>query len=142
MNRPVAKTMRVPWIAWLLFAVALAGLLMLFSFIANLDKQTRQHGFEAPDDVKAARELLASKFSGPHYFQIGAQVEGVPYPYISVIDARTQTDRIIQERKLAPEAAAQINQLVEKLTVPASSRVVGIDHVNALQLNLALDKLR
>lgn len=142
MNRPIAKTTRVPWIAWVLFAVALAGLLMLFSFIANLDKQVRRRGFETPDDVQAARELLASKFSGPRYFQINTRATDVPYPCIPVDSARQQVAGIVAARQMPAEAAAEVEKIIAKLTQPAASRVIGMDHVNVLQLNLALDELK
>ncbi len=128
---------------WAVYLTALGLLLLFFALIARFAKnRDSTEEFKIPDDVHAARELLAQNFTGPQYFQIGEEKSPVPYPYISVVDARTQMTRIIQERKLTPETAAQLNQLIEKMTVPASSRVVGIDHVNALQLNLALDKLR
>ena len=142
MSRPITKTAQVPWIAWALFAVVLGGLLMLFSFIANLDKQARRRGFKAPDDVQAARELLASKFSGPRYFQINTQAAGVPYPCIPLDSARQQVAGIVTARQMPANAAAEIEKIIAKLTQPAASRVIGMDHVNVLQLNLALDELR
>lgn len=142
MSRPNAKPARVPWIAWALFAVVLGGLLMLFSFIANLDKQAHRRGFKAPDDVQAARELLASKFSGPRYFQINTQAAGVPYPCIPVNNARQQVAGIVAARQMPANAAAEVEKIIAKLTQTAASRVTGMDHVNVLQLNLALDGLR
>jgi K+-transporting ATPase ATPase C chain len=134
---------RVPASFFAAYLIVLGLLLLFFGLIAHFSKSgSSTEEIKVPDDVQVARELLAQKFTGPQYFQLGDEKDQMPYPYISVINARTQVGRIIQERKLAPEAAAQINQLIEKLIVPASSRVVGIDHVNALQLNLALDKLR
>lgn len=54
------KTKGVPWIAWLLFAAALGSLLLLFWFIANLDKHARgRKGGHVPKDTGAA--LLPAK---------------------------------------------------------------------------------
>ncbi len=120
-----SKAGRVPLRVWAVFLTALSLLLLFFALIAHF-----------------AESRLAQKYTGPEYFRICEKSGSMPYPCISVANARTQMNRIIQERKLAPEAAAQISQLIVKLTVPASAHVVCIDHVNALQLNLALDKLR
>ncbi|MDZ4401846.1 potassium-transporting ATPase subunit C [Prosthecobacter sp.] len=134
---------RVPPRVWAFYAAALALLLLFFALIAQFAKVGKsKEEFKVPDDVQAARELLTQKFTGPQYFQIGEEKGLLPYPCISVTDARSQMDRIIKERKLTPEVAIQINKLIEKLTVPEPSRMVGVDHVNILQLNLALDKLR
>ena len=119
------KTGRVPLRVWAVYLTALGLLLLFFALIAQF-----------------AKTRLAQKFTGPQYFQVCGQSEQMPYLYISAADARTQMSRIVQERRLAPEAASQINQLIEKLTVPASAHEVGIEHVNALLLNLELDKLR
>jgi len=55
--------MGVPWIAWLLFAAALGALLMLFWFIANLDKHARgRKGGHAPKDTGAALQPAKNLF--------------------------------------------------------------------------------
>lgn len=119
------KASRVPLRVWAVYLAVLGLLLLFFALIAQF-----------------AKTRLSQKYTGPQYFRVCEQNDQVPYLCISVVDARVQMARITQERKLAPEAVAQINQLIEKLTVPASAQLQGIDHVNALQLNLALDKLR
>lgn len=134
---------RVPPRVWAFYIAALALLLLIFALIARFAGSGRsREEIQTPDDVQAARELLAQKFTGPQYFQIGEEKDQMPFPYISVIDARTQMDRIIKERKLTPDASIQIVKLIEELTVPESSRMVGVDRVNILRLNLALDQLR
>ena len=115
----------VPLRVWAVYLTMLGLLLLFFALIAQF-----------------AKARLAQQFTGPKYFQVCDQGEQMPYLYISVDNARTQMRRIVQERKLAPEIATQIYRLIEQMTVPAAAHVVGIDHVNALQLNLALDQLR
>ena len=133
---------RVPLRGWLFYFSTLVLLLLYFWLIARFSPDwRRREGVRVPDEFQTGRELLAQKFTGSQYFQIGEEKNPMPYPYISVANARTQIERIVKERKLEPDAAHQINQIIEKLTIPAPSRMVRINHVNALQLNLALDKL-
>ncbi len=117
------KGRRVPLRVWVVFLTVLCLLVLFFALIAQF-AQTR----------------LARKYTGPQYFRVCEKNDQVPYLCISVADARTQVSRIIHARNLTPEAAAQIGQLIDKLIVPDSAQVVGVDHVSALQLNLALDK--
>ncbi len=133
---------RVPLRGWLFYFSTLSLLLVYFWLIARFSPNWRRwEGVQVPDDVQTGRELLAQKFTGLQYFQIGEEKNPMPYPYISVVNARTQIERIVKERKLEPDAVHQINQIIEKLTFTAPARMIGINHVNALQLNLALDKL-
>ena len=115
----------VPPRVWAVYLTVLGLLLLLFALIAQF-----------------AKARLVQQFTGPQYFQVCEQDEQMPYLYIAADNARTQMRRIVKERKLAPEIATQINRLIEEMTVPASAHVVGIDHVSALQLNLALDQLQ
>jgi len=125
------------------YAGVLIALCLFFATIAHLLRVNRPwDGFKAPDVTQAARELLLQKFSGPRYFQIVPDQDLPPGPNISVAHARAQVAEVVKVRQLPPEAAGKIEKLIEKLTVPPSSRVVGVDHVNVLQLNLALDELR
>lgn len=110
------KGSRVPLRVWAVYLTVLGLLLVFFALIAHF-----------------ARTKLAQKLTGPQYFQVCAQND-----QISATDAKTQLDRIIKERKLAPAAAVEINHLIDQLTAPSSAN----DHVSALQLNLALDKLQ
>ena len=128
---------------WVFYFSTLVLLLLYFWLIARFSQDwRRREGVQVPDNVQTSRELLAEKYTGAQYFQIGGEKEQIPYPYISVINARTQMERIVKERKLAPDVGHQINRIIEELTVPAPPRMVGIDRVNALHLNLALDQLR
>ena len=115
----------VPLRVWAVYLIVLGLLLLFFALIAQF-----------------AKTRLAQKYTGPEYFRICEKSDSIPYPCISVANARAQMDRIIQERKLAPEAVAQFNRLIENLSVPASVQVPDVCYVNALQLNLALDKMR
>jgi hypothetical protein len=120
-----SKASRVPLRIWSVYLSVLGLLLLFFALIAQF-----------------AKTKFAQKFTAPQYFQTCEHKDQMPYLCISVADAETQVLRITQERKLAPEAAAQIHQLIVKLTVPASLQLAAGDHVNALQLNIALDKMR
>ena len=134
---------RVPLRGWVFYFSTLVLLLLYFWLIARFSQDwRRREGVQVPHNVQTSRELLAEKFTGAQYFQIGEEKEQIPYPYISVINARTQMERIVKERKLAPDVGHQINRIIEELTVPAPPRMVGTDRVNALHLNLALDQLR
>ena len=115
------KTSRVPLRVWAVYLTVLGLLLLFFALIAQF-----------------AKTRLAQKFTGPQYFQVCEQNDQMPALHISATNARTQLGRIIKERKLAPVAAAEINHLIDQLAAPASAN----DHVSALQLNLALDKLQ
>lgn len=119
------KTSRVPLRVWAVYLTVLGLLLLFFALIAHF-----------------ARTRLAQKLTGPQYFQVCAQNDQMPALHISATDARMQLDRIIKERKLAPAVAAEINHLIDQLAAPASANVQGPDHVSAVQLNLALDKLQ
>ena len=57
-------------------------------------------------------------------------------PHISVANARLQTGRVAEARKLAVE---QVNQLVDRFTESPDLGVFGEARVNVLKLNLALD---
>lgn len=136
-------TARLPLRIWAVYVAAVGLLLVGFAITARCTRVKKPwEGFQAPDDVRVARELLAAKFTGPAYFQINAQQTGIPYPCISTETARRQAEGIVNARNLSPEAAARLEKLIDELTAQAPSRVVGVEHVNALQLNLALDHLR
>ena len=119
------KGSRVPLRVWAVYLTVLGLLLLFFALIAQF-----------------AKTRLAQKFTGPQYFQVCEQNDQMPALHISATNARTQLGRIIKERKLAPAVAAEINHLIDQLAAPASANVQGPDHVSALQLNLALDKLQ
>lgn len=107
----------------------------------------KKPNFVIPDEEAAAFKLLAQKMSGPRYFQPNASRTNQPShggtadPRISVADARLQMKRIAAERNLGPETETKLNALIERLTEPPRSRVVGEPEVNLLRLNLALDEL-
>ena len=115
----------MPLRVWAVYLTVLGLLLLFFALIAQF-----------------AKTRLTQKFTGPQYFHVCDQNDEMPFLSISAGDARKQMGRIIQERKLPPESVAQLNKLIENLTLPDSAQFAGGDHVNALQLNLALDKMR
>ena len=99
-----------------------------------------------PDEEAAAFKLLAQKFTGPRYFQPNASRtqpshSGTAEPRISAADARLQVKRIAAERNLGPDVETKLNALIERLTEPSPSRVVGEPEIKLLRLNLALDEL-
>jgi K+-transporting ATPase ATPase C chain len=59
-------------------------------------------------------------------------------PHISVANARLQAGRVAEARGLPPE---QVLALIGRSTDPAPLGVLGVDGVNVLRLNLALDAL-
>ena len=101
-----------------------------------------------PDEEAVAFKLLAEKFTGPRYFQPNPSRTNQPpqggsaEPRISVADARLQVKRIVAIRNLGPEVEMKLNELLERLTEPSPSRVVGEPEIKLLRLNLALDELQ
>lgn len=91
----------------------------------------------------AADALLVEKLSGPRYFN--APVDTVPEdggPWIKVHEARSQMARVIAERKLGPEGARAVEQLIETMTEHHPSRVLGGMRINLPRLNLSLDSIK
>lgn len=94
------------------------------------------------EEVVVAETLLAEKLSGPRYFNAaisGIRDEGGPW--INVTDALSQVSRVAGERMLGPEGIREIRRLIEKLTEPHPSRMVGGERINLLRLNLSLDSV-
>lgn len=144
MNRPASSRKRLPKRVWVAFFVILIVIMSGFAGIAWLAQPLSPWaGFQVPDEISAGRTLLLEKFTGPRYYQLNpVPEEGVPFPCLSVQNAQAQTPAIIAARQLSLENAVRIQPLILRLTRPASSLVIGLDFVNVLQLNLALDDMR
>jgi hypothetical protein len=112
-------------------------LIVLVVYLRNAEQPWK--GFRAPDDIEAGRELLASKFAGPRYFQFVETPEALDSPFIPVSEARRQMNGIVAARNLPATAHESLGRLVDALTEPETSRSFGVSHVNTLRLNLALD---
>lgn len=123
--------------------VALVALLGIS--IVRYGKMLEERALKIPDEKVAGVELLSRKLSGPGYFQdvtknpaAIAEDEG---PWITPDGARAQFDRVVRERKFGGDQADQIDKLIEKLTEPHPSRLVGSDRINLNKLNLAVDQI-
>lgn len=125
-----------------LYTVGPLLMLLVFWVTAQFIFGTKsRERFDVPDDVRAAREMLAQKFTGLTYFRIHESQREFS-PFISVVEAKSQVEGIAGARELPAEAAAKINKLIDKLAEPPEARMMASDRVNALKLNLALDELR
>lgn len=129
--------------------VALYGGLVLAMFLffalAAWMLRTHQQASEVriPDEKSVAEELLLQKLSGPRYFQPESPpAAGLPRPFITPAQARSQVERVMRERQFAADMKPRLEALILQLTEPSSSRLVGSDRINANRLNLALDELR
>lgn len=99
-----------------------------------------------PDEKKAGVALLAETLTGPRYFQ-GPEhpsdfLTGEGGPWIAPEDAMKQVERVAQERRYDAAQTEKLKKLIEKLTEPHPSRVVGGDRIQLVRLNLALDQLK
>jgi hypothetical protein len=112
-------------------ALVLAGILALRS------KMQEAH---PPDERAAGLALLAEKLSGPRYFTSTNREDGELW--ISPVEAHKQLPRVATERNLSPEAISEVEKRINQLTTPPTSRIVGSERINLLQLNLALDSIR
>lgn len=121
---------RIQWITVLIAVLGLIGILKI---------RSRLNQPPPPDEKAAGLALLAEKLSGPRYFTSTTQEEG--QLWIRPQDAVSQLPRIMAERKLGPDANRKIHDLIDRLTVPPASRMVGGERINLLQLNLALDSI-
>lgn len=125
-----------------------ACMLLLVSLFGILWQYKRTHpAYIVPDEQSAAYELLAQKFVGPGYFHFGTSGNNERYGqllskfHIPTEDARSQIDRITKERNLEPEQVKKLNGLIDRISEPPNSRIVGQSQINLLRLNLALDEL-
>lgn len=142
-NKASPKDIRQALKVVVVFISIIFGLYLFMALIAHLIRSNQPwEDYRKPDDTKVARELLAQKFTGPSYFLPGTPTDLTPLPYLTPAEARRQIDRIIEVRGLPSDTREKLEKLIGKLTEPVSSRVVGIDRVNALQLNLALDEMK
>lgn len=123
----------------------LLALLFLAPIAFNIYEHLSRPPLVIPDEQLAGQELLAKKFAGPLYFQPEQQDAAIPPSdkyYITVASARSQAARIAVERKLNAAEVAKLHAIIENITEPPPSRVVGQDRVSTVRLNLALDALR
>jgi len=100
------------------------------------------HPVSQGEEVAVAERLLAEKLSGPRYFNVpvsATREEGGPW--IGVNEARAQVPQVAAERKLGEAGARKIERLIEKLTEPHPSRMVGGERINLPRLNLSLDEM-
>ncbi|MFD0892592.1 potassium-transporting ATPase subunit C [Luteolibacter ambystomatis] len=123
--------------------VTLAALLVIS--IVRYGKILDERALEIPDEKAAGMELLTRKLSGPGYFQDVTKnpgaVTGDEGPWITPDEARSQFDRVVNERKFGGDQSDQVRKLIEKLTEPHPSRLVGSDRINLNKLNLAVDQI-
>ncbi len=98
-----------------------------------------------PDEQIAGLKLLAEKFTGPRYFQPDTtenKSSTVPEKYyVSIASAKRQLEQVALERKLSGDQVSRLNAIIENITEPPPSRVLGQNSVNVLRLNLALDEM-
>lgn len=134
----------VNWIAAGIYALSLVALLLLIRFDLDRIRKSSQpwEGFQKPDDVEVARRMLGEKYAGQGYFHADPGTEEMPYPYVSVFDAKGQIAGIARHRRISPQDIEKIDKLVTLLSEPPSSRIHGESRVNTLQLNLAIDQMR
>ncbi len=125
-----------------IYAGTLAVLFILFAVIARLLSSANQSSVPIPDEKAAAQALLEEKLSGPRYFQCGEPAAELTRPYITPAQAREQLDRVVTERKLDTAGRARVEALIQELTEPSPSRMVGTERLNSLKLNLALDEMK
>jgi K+-transporting ATPase c subunit len=132
------------------FAIGLVIGLVTALFLAPIVWNVRDHLTRAPvaipNEQIAGLKLLAQKFTGPRYFQPeDTENKNASVPekyYISIASAKRQLEHVALERKLSDEQVSRVNAIIEQITEPPPSRVLGQNSVNVLRLNLALDELR
>lgn len=128
----------------LLWAALLTVFLTPVSY--NIYEHLARRRSGPPDEKTAIMQLLAQKFTGPRYFQTDETAAAVPLSanrvYLSAASAKAQMVRISAERKLALADVTRLRDIIEKMTEPSPSRVVGEERVNLLLLNIALDSLQ
>jgi hypothetical protein len=145
MSPPEPSTRRVLRILmWIVL-----GVIFVTPMAFNIYDHLTRRRPDLPDEKTAVNQLLAGKFAGPSYFQSAASgmtletpSRQIYYVFIPKKSALAQVDRVITERKLGPDAAAKLKEMVDKLTEPPPVRTAGEDRVNLLMLNLALDALK
>lgn len=132
------KSKFLPWIA-----VAMVAIVTAIMIIAGALRKPGPDPVSVEDARTTADAALAEKFSGPRYFNGSANTmhdEGGTW--ITVHEAMVQVPRIAAERKLGPEGARQIEQLIGQLGEPHPYRMIGGPRVNLVRLNLSLDAIK
>ena len=119
-----------------LLAIGIAG----FVWFRN------DRSFKIPDEKKVGVALLAETLTGPRYFQEPEHpsefLRGEGGPWIAPEDAKNQVERVARERGYEARQAEKLEKLIEKLTEPHPSRVMGGERIQLVRLNLALDQLK
>jgi K+-transporting ATPase c subunit len=126
---------------WLLLTAMVAAVVAVG--IVKFRGQSDVRPVSPREQFAVAEKLLAEKLSGPRYFNVPASATNEESgPWIDVKDARSQLQRVVAERKLGPEDARKVERLIEKLTEPHPSRMVGGERINLPRLNLSLDAIK
>lgn len=126
---------------WIIVTMAVIIMIAIGWIIHPRDRGVRL--VSEQEAITAAESLLAAKLSGPRYFN--AHVTGIRKdggPWISATDARSQVTKIAEKRKIGPEGVQEIEHLIEQMTEPPPSRMVGAERINLLRLNLSLDSIK
>jgi len=129
----------------ILFAVAVvtAAVLAVGSWLVWFQKDRNP---PIPDEKEAGVALLATTLTGPGYFhgpdRPAETLLGEGGPWIAPQDALDQLERVSRTRGYAAARTEKVKELIEKLTEPHPSRVVGGERIQLVRLNLALDQLK
>jgi len=99
-----------------------------------------------PDEKEAGVVLLAKTLTGPGYFhgpdRPTETLLGEGGPWIAPQDALDQLERVTRTRGYDAARTEKAKRLIEELTEPHPSRVVGGERIQLVRLNLALDQLK
>ena len=98
-----------------------------------------------PDEKRVAMIELQDQQTGPRYFHpddLSAVPDEQGILWMPPDRAATQIDRVIRERKLEESARAKLDKLINEITEPHPSRVIGGERVNVARLNVALDAMK
>ncbi|MCE9611107.1 MAG: potassium-transporting ATPase subunit C [Chthoniobacter sp.] len=128
--------------AKLAIVVASVSLIVFIVCLGKVIRESQRDRLLIPDEKAVAAAMLEKKLSGPGYFSATSDTDDPREPKITVDDAKAQVARVVSERHLDAEHAAKLNELIDRLSEPATSRIVGEATVNLLRLNLALDAQR
>ncbi|MCW1924207.1 potassium-transporting ATPase subunit C [Luteolibacter arcticus] len=98
-----------------------------------------------PDEKRVAMIELEDKQSGPGYFHPddpAATPDEQGVTWIAPDKVAVQIDRVIRERKLDESSREKLAKLIEEVSEPHPSRVIGGNRVNLARLNVALDAMK
>jgi hypothetical protein len=137
--------MKTKYWRWMLItAVTLAAVFSVGVWVGNnAPQEPGIHPVSIQDERAVADLILARKLSGPRFFNAPANAkleeDGL---WIREFEARSQLPRVVAARKLGPEGARALEQLIDALTEHHPSRMIGGTRINLLRLNLSLDALK